>query len=144
MLPKQTLLKTKKYFATEFNEFSSLDYVDITFCRCGKRDCYITYNVKTQLVTDLRRKQKRVRVVYMHLMVKTKETGTYCLISNIYIWTESPLSFLLPHFPKFTYTSKVNEINQAFSAGSDLRKSLDQTKKGKGYFWNTQKWFSFS
>lgn len=30
----------------EFNEFSNLDYVDITFFRCGKRECYKTYDVK--------------------------------------------------------------------------------------------------
>ena len=46
MLMKQTLLKTKKYFAMEFNEFSNLDYVVITFCWYGKRECYMTYDVK--------------------------------------------------------------------------------------------------
>lgn len=46
MLMKQTVLKTKKYFAMEFNEFSNLDYVDTTFFRCGKTECYITYDVK--------------------------------------------------------------------------------------------------
>lgn len=89
MWMKQTLLKTKKYFAMNLMNFQPRLCRYYIFQVWKER---ILYNLwcKNLLGTHLRRKPQRVRLEFIHLMAKAKEIRTYCLISNMFIcggWT---------------------------------------------------------
>lgn len=131
--------KLKKYFAMNLMNFQSRLCRYYIFQVWKER---ILYNLwcKNLLGTHLRRKPQRVRLEFMHLMVKAKEIRTYCLISNMFIcggWTVLfpffSFMFLNSHVP---LQAKWNKSGLP-GAVSDLRKSLDHIKKGKGYLWNT-------
>lgn len=122
------------------NEFPNLDYTDTTFCRCGKRECYITCLwCKNRLSIDPGRKSERIRLKYTHLMVKAKEIGAYSFISNMYTlsgWKSFFLSSASLCWVHIYLPAKWNKSG-LLGAVSDLRKSEDHPKKAKGHFWNS-------